>query len=152
MQLRRQGREREARTKERESIRRNARHLRDALACGGFATVGRGGWSLRTSETATLQGYGGTDYPVIAAAIRVGIPVIDTRTIPEDRIAAHALRGPMPGIRESRLCCSLGRCVGSEPCMKDHKGDGYRSLDTAPLAWWVPEAARIGATVYNFES
>lgn len=149
--LRKEGRIAEARKRERQSIRNTVSMLRDALANGGYVRVAPFGTSIHYRDGATASGYLGMDDPTVKACLLVGIPVIDTTTIPEDRRVKFAVSEPMASMTEEpdRMCCGLGRCIGSTPCDIDHDPDDYGSMDHAPWSWWVAMAKRYGATVHN---
>lgn len=97
-QLRQQGRHAEAAAKERESIRRNVQHIREALANGGWLSIGRGGATLHTSPNSRLEGIHGH---TIAACIAAGVPTLDSTGCDFDRVWDLAVRGPMPGFSDS---------------------------------------------------
>ncbi len=97
-------------------------------------TIGRGGATLHAGDGCTVSGFGREDCYVTCARI-LGLPIIDTTTIPEASIVAWAIRGPMPGCATSRF--------GTKP------GEPYGSLDRVAIAEWAPLAASFGATVEN---
>lgn len=82
--LRAAGKVKEARQKERESIRSSIRHLRATIKNGGHLSYGRGGYTLSMGGGGSLSGYG--ESGTVAACIHLGIPFIDTRTIPDSKI------------------------------------------------------------------
>lgn len=129
-QLREYGNIAEARRGEHRSLRDTVRTLRDGLRNGGFITIGRGGWSFHYAEGCTLSGYGGDeDDETIQAAIALGIPVCDSRTVPDERIC-ETVGFPMPGLSRS--------------------GDNFpRMFQTVPYAEYFAMAEAIGARVLN---
>lgn len=129
--LRKAGKATEARKRERDSILSHVKTLRQALQNGGYASVGRGGWSIHISDGHKLQGYGQTDEPMIQAAILVGLPVVDSTTISGDDIF-ETIRMPMVGISH-------------------HDQPPYRSLDYAPLKVVAKMYQDLGATIYNLD-
>ncbi len=128
-QLRAQGRADEARRRERESIHARVSSLNQARANGGFVTMGRGGWTLHIERNHKLQGYGDLSDPVPQCAWLLGLPVLDSTTIPDEKI--H-LTIPLPFPQ-----------VGAIPRAE------YGSFDAAPIevvAWMYVD---LGATVRN---
>ena len=85
--------------------RSGVERLRSAVKNGGFVHVGRGGWDYSRQDT--LSGAGGVGDCVPQAAIRVGIPVVDTTAIP-DRQITKVLRCPLPepGRRDAYFSCA----------------------------------------------
>lgn len=131
-QLRDQGAISEARCKERGSIKSKIDTLRHCIKSGGYVNVGRGGWSIHYAD-GQLQGYGGVSDPIVQAAIKAGIVVIDTTTIDDDKIVDIAFKCPM---------VAVGRKADSAP---------YNSMSFAPLSYVVGVKRNAGATVYNFK-
>ena len=127
--LRAEGQADEARRRERQSIRENARTLREARDNGGFVHVGRGGWGIHYRDGCTLSGYGGMDALIVQAALQVGILVVDTTTIPDDTIW-ESVRLPIPSLNQD-------------------DGPPYGCLSYAPVSVWVEMYRELGATVYN---
>lgn len=127
--LRRAGMVKEARNRERDSIKRNAQTLRKALR-GGWLSIGRGGWTLHYEKGARLSHYGGLDEPIPQCCLLLHIPIIDTTTIPDDRIT-ETIRFPMAAFE--------GEC--DEP--------PYNSLSFAPLDHVASLYKGLGATLYN---
>ena len=67
--------------------------LRNALNNGGFAKSGRGGWSIHDKKGSTLSGYHWLktgdkvqDTPLLVACLWLGIPLISTHSIPDEKI------------------------------------------------------------------
>lgn len=127
--LRGQGQAAEARRRERASIRERARDLKEAQRNGGFVTIGRGGWTLRIERNHTLQGYGDMTDAIPQCARRLGLPIVDSTTIP-DELIARTIVLPMPQI-------------GAPPRPE------YGALDYAPLEVVARMYRDLGATVYN---
>ena len=130
-ELRRRGKTEEARVKERASICDSVRVLRQALDNGGYCQVGRGGWAIYYACHSRLEHYGGIDADMVRACIKVGIPVIDTLTIPDQDIA-KTINLPM---------ITLAHWDNSP----------YNSISYAPLAYVLPLYQALGATIYNWK-
>jgi len=130
-ELRDKGNTEEARKRERTSIKDSIRVLRQALANGGYCQVGRNGWTIYCAAHSTLSHYGGLDAAMVQACIKVGIPVIDTLTIP-DKDIAQTIKLPI---------IHLGKC--DKP--------PYGSMSYAPLNHVLPLYRELGATIYNWE-
>ena len=134
-QLRDHGQHDEARAKERESIKRHAASLRNAR----YVSVGRGGHTVHErpvvtkhgSSTCRVQGYESSNGPTVQAAIRLGVPVIDTTTV-SDRACYDLIALPMPA--ESDEKADSGELHGMSYCT---------------LAYYAGLAAALGATVHN---
>ena len=134
--LREDGDVEEARKRERQSILSKASSLREVVSNGGFLTIGRGGWSLNMSRHHRLSGYdGGIDFPIAQACVLLGIPILDSTTIPDERIL-ETLRLPMP-VPE-----------GEEDAEPE---GGYHSFSLAPFSVVARMYAALGATVYNIK-
>jgi hypothetical protein len=137
-QLRERGATKEARKRERDSIRSALDTLRTAY----FWSVGHGGWTIYQhtkhyetggSSNSKRQGYGGTSDPDIAACILLGIPGYDFRTIPSENQITASFRAPLVDDEKD------------EP-----KEDGsYGSLSYAPPKVILDWYKSFGATVYN---
>ena len=128
-QLRESGRVAEARQCERASIRDHARDLRKAQLNGGFVTIGRGGWTLHMERRHTLKGYGDLSDPIPQCARLLGLPIVDSTTIPDERL-------------DCTLALPFAQ-VGALPRVE------YGSFDPAPIevvAWMYRD---LGATVFN---
>jgi hypothetical protein len=123
--LRQRGRAEEARQRERESIRSNVNYLRQSV----YVSIGRHGWTAHAGNS-RLSGH----YPDLNAvprlAARVGLPVLDSRSIPED-LLIQALHIP--------LVATEGQ-ADSPP---------WNWLSKAPLAYVAAEYKKLGATVWN---
>ena len=133
-QLREQGKHEEARVLERKSILDRVLTLRKCLENGGYATNGRGGWAIHYSEWGRLEGnHPGLDQPMMRCCIRLGIPVCDSTTIPDERIF-ETTRLPMASTNPDR-----------EP------SKGYNSFSLAPVEYVFRLYQELGATIYNLE-
>jgi len=130
--LREQGRVREARERERHSIKENVRILRLAIKHKGFLICGRGGWTLYYGPWNRLESRGGTlEDAIPQACLLLGIPILDTTTIP-DRLLVEAIRLPTPR-------------VGIDPT---HDAADWAE-DYASFQAVAPMYAQFGAKVYN---
>ncbi len=129
--LREQGRSQEARLRERQYIRETARSLRETLRNGGYLSIGRGGTTLRCSDAHRVecQWY---DAAYHALARRLHIPIVDTRSVPDDRIVKVAVSWPM--------ACVDARNADTPP---------YGPFSHAPLSCMLPRWASVGATLEN---
>ena len=130
--LRKWGKIAEARREERRSIRDNARMLRETIKNQGYLSFGRGGWCLHIGHWRTLRGYVPEQSGTCQAAKHLRIPIIDSRTIPEDRVL-EMIRLPMVGLEGH---------VDDEP---------YGSISYAPLEHVALAYENLGATLYNFQ-
>ncbi len=132
LELRKRGQIAEARRRERQSIRENIRTLRQARDNGGFLIIGRHGWTLYLARWHTLRShYPGIEQPFPQCCLLLGIPIIDTTTIP-DRDLGQTLRFPIANIHPD-----------PEP------PGGYRALDHAPIAHVARLYRDLGATIHN---
>ena len=78
--------------------RENAEYIARALATeGGHRSIGRGGATLYV-ERGWLSGC--HEDRIKAEAIAAGLPVIDSRSVPFDRVWDLAVRGPMVAVGE----------------------------------------------------
>lgn len=127
-ELRRQGAVAEARRRERASIRHSLDTLREALAGGGYLAIGRGGWTLHVSDNRRVEHYGGITAPTPRACLLLGIPVLDSTTVPDDRLA-DLIRLPMVGIQRT----------SARP---------WGSLSFAPFGYVAARQVALGATLY----
>jgi hypothetical protein len=126
VELRKQGYADEARKRERRSILGHVNDLRTAK----LMTIGRGGWTIYKGAHSRLQGYGdGEPYAAILKAR--GVPVVDSRTIPDSLLWDVAVSGPMPAIDR-------------EPDPEPYNGFSY-----APLAYVAENYRKAGALVWN---
>ena len=131
-ELRRRGQVIEARRRERQSIRENVRTLRQARENGGFLTIGHHGWTLHLSKWHTLHSpYPGIEQPFPQCCLLLGIPIIDSTTIPAETIC-QVLRFPIASTHPD-----------PEP------PDGYHPLSHAPLKHVARLYRDLGATIYN---
>src|SRR6185503_14275551 len=96
---------------------------------GGHVCIGRGGFTLHMSEYGWLQGYDCDEIKFQAAA--AGLPIIDSREAPIEKVAVIAIRGPM---------VAVGRAADPPP---------YNSLSYAPLSQVAAAYRSIGAEVIN---
>lgn len=127
--LRKSGRTDEARRRERKSILSTLDYIRQTLRNGGLLTIGRGGYTLHFARNSKLSGYGPDSSGTVAACKLAGVPWVDTRTIPDDRIGEFAVSGPIVK-------------VGIET-------EGYGSLDYISPPDYIEFARSYGATVGN---
>lgn len=86
VELRKNGNHSEARRREHQSVRSSISSLRETISNGGYLSLGRGGYTLHCSAHSTVSGYGCDTSATVRAAKHLGIPCIDTRTIPDSRI------------------------------------------------------------------
>jgi hypothetical protein len=97
---------------------------------GGHLSYGRGGWTLHVGTLKSIQGYGGLEQPIPLLAILLGVPVINTRTIP-DEVIDQVIAFPM----------ARAGCQQYGP---------FTAWDYAPLAYVARLYQALGATLYNF--
>lgn len=126
--LRDQGHIQEAMAKERRSILSTLRNLKDAKANGGFCTVGRGGWTLYPRPGVTVSNCGGMESEYPQACLLMGIPLINSLTIPDSKIF-KILSFPIPSLRPN--CPPWG------------------SMSFAPIEVVAALYKSLGATIYN---
>lgn len=114
-------------------------------------TIGRGGWTIyyrqrADGSTSRLLGYGDETSPHdhgdhVREVLALGIPCIDTRTIPDERIAEYAIRSPL--------------VAQGEPDKPKHGAGlfacGYGALAAAPVSVHVAIARAFGARVLNVD-
>jgi hypothetical protein len=129
------------RAKQRESIKRDLEHIRDALRTkGAHVTVGHGGNTLkaegRDGNQWTLSGFGPYDVETFR---RCGIPVINYTTANFGKLCDLICHGPMVAVGE-RDHNNLGPLYGCE------------AFGLTTLAEHVRKAKAIGATVHNDRS
>ena len=106
-----------------------AEYIARALATqGGHLSIGRGGATLYF-ERGWLSGC--HEEHIKAEAIAAGLPVIDSRSVPFDRLWDLAVRGPMVAVREP---------PSSPP---------YHAFAYAPLAVVLEAYRAAGAEVFN---
>jgi hypothetical protein len=131
-QLRKEGQLVEARKRERASIRSWIGTLRQALASGGGVTVGRGGCAVHyalapdSRSTGRREGYRSDVYIEIAKV--VGLPWIDSRTVPDSTVV-QTMNCPMVGV---------GANIDPEP---------WGCFSFAPFAEVARQYAALGAEV-----
>lgn len=128
VELRREGAVAEARKRERASIRHSLTTLREALAGGGHLAIGRGGWTLHVSDNRRVEHYGGITAPTPRACLLLGIPVLDSTTVPDNR-HVDLIRLPMVGIQRT----------STRP---------WGSLSFAPFGYVAARQVALGATLY----
>lgn len=129
-ELRRQGKVEEAQKRERMSTRSILKDLKDAKANDGWCSVGRGGWTLHPRSGVTVSNYVGMDSCYPRACIMMGIPVIDSTTIPDSEISQSILF-PMAAINPDL--------------------PPWGSCSYAPVAVVAALYAAIGATLYHIK-
>jgi len=133
-QLHEQGKDDEARAVERQSILSRVQLLRQCLENKGFTMVGRGGTTVYYKGRGRLEICSSdVNRPIVQCCIRLGIPVCDSTTIPDDQIIEvvgfpMAVTNPDP-----------------EP------ENGYNSFSYAPVDYVFRLYRELGATVYNLE-
>jgi hypothetical protein len=109
--------------------REYAEYITRALATeGGHLSIGRGGATLYF-ERGWLSGC--HEERIKAEAIAAGLPVIDSRSVPFDRVRDLAVRGPMVA-------------VGEPPSPPP-----YHAFTYAPLAVVLEAYRAAGAEVFN---
>lgn len=96
---------------------------------GGHLAIGRGGFTLHFGRGAWLSGHDADAAKRACAA--AGLPVIDSRGAPLDRVVELAVGGPMAA-------------VGHAPCPGPH-----HALSYAPLAAVAERYRAAGAEVLN---
>jgi len=126
------------RPKQRESIRRDLQHIKDALtAKGGHVTVGHGGNTLKAvghdGNNFTLSGFGSYD---VETYRRCGIPVVDYTTADYGKLCDLICHGPMVAVGD-RDHANLGPFYGSE------------AFGLTTLPEHLRRAKAIGSTVHN---
>ena len=127
------------RVKQRESIRRDLDHIRDALRTNGaHVTVGHGGRTLhyvcKDGYSSRLSGFGEYDTETYR---RCGLPVIDYTTADYKALCDLIIRGPMVAVSEREIAeIGTGMFAGT-------------SFGNITLAEHVSKAKAIGATVHN---
>jgi len=131
--LRDEGKIDEARRRERQSIRRHVKTLRDTIENKGWLTIAHSGqeWTLQTGPRSKVKGYGGLDSYMGKCCMLLEIPVVDMTTVPEERLI-EIVNCPIP---------HLG------PSDPERPGGGWGSLDFAPVGYVFERYAEIGATV-----
>ena len=82
----------------RESVRRDAETMREAIKNKGWLAIGRGGWTLHISPNSSLHGYDDGE-PFRTLCARAGLIVWDSREVEFSRAAHIAIRCPMPGFK-----------------------------------------------------
>jgi hypothetical protein len=128
--LRSEGNVKEARRRERDSIKSHTKYLRETLDNGGYLSIGRGGWTLHISDNHRLSHYGGIERPISQCCLILGIPIIDS-TVVNDKDIFRSIKFPMVGILKP-----------TPP--------PFDSLSYAPLEYVANLYKEIGANLYNF--
>jgi hypothetical protein len=132
--LRQVGEIEEARKREHDSVRSTVKGLRQCLDGRGYLTIGRGGWTLHHSRHGWTSGYGADTSGTVRAARRLGVPVIDSRTVPDDLIGL-TLPAPIP----------------AHPDMDEPDAPPWGSFAKAPLPVIEALYHRMGATLDNVD-
>lgn len=124
--LRKAGNHKEARKRERNSILSSVQHLRSVK----LMVIGRGGWTLHLGPHDTVSGYG-NGFPYVDYCKCKGIPVINSLSVPEDKIYSVAFRAPL---------FAIGRAPDPEP---------WNGLSYAPISYVAKLYKDAGAEVWN---
>jgi len=126
------------RDRQRETIRRDVKVLRQALATqGAHVSIGwTGEGCFYYSRNAHISGMA-SNSGTIAAARRLGIPIVDLRGAEDfSDLASVTISGPM---------CAVGHAPDRLPAE-----GGYRSLDYAPFDHWLGlRRALAGVVIEN---
>lgn len=117
------------------AVRRDVEVFRALRDNGGCVTVGRGGCTAYFQPNARREGYDDITGCTPTVARKLGVLVVDTTTIPADRLVHWAVCSPMPDFETSRFGTAQGQPFGS--------------LDSLTFQAWARLAATFGATVYN---
>jgi hypothetical protein len=96
---------------------------------GGYLSIGRYGFTLHFGAGIMLSGYDCDG--IKAECIAAGLPIIDSREAPFEKLVRMVLRGPI---------VAVGRAPDPEP---------YHALSFAPLAYVAELYRSIGADVRN---
>lgn len=106
-----------------------------------LVTCGRGGWTIYRKGVRDEQGVlttgrrSGFDCkPILEKAINMGIPVVDSRSIPDDSITRYAFQGPLLAQHPSQV--------------QEMKETGFNVRRVSPRDF-VEFAKEWGASVYN---
>lgn len=99
VQMRSWGLPKQARAKERLSIRRDIRVLREALNAGGYIVIGEAGTTVSITPRASMQDHYDADGWATIGRL-VGLPVFDLRTIPDGW--RYIIKAPA-GFKEERI-------------------------------------------------
>jgi len=82
------------------SVKHDFDYIQDTINNNGFVTIGRGGYSIHKDDNITLSGYtNNINDLTIQACILSGIPVLNTLTIPEDKII-QVIKFPLMSINK----------------------------------------------------
>lgn len=125
VELRKRMQHMEARTRERRSIRDMIRRLRLSELHGGFVWLGRYGGTHFYAPNERIEGIDSSDVEILRY---MGVPIVDTRTVSEDRVM-DILHLPYP----------LPQHCTPRP--------GWSEARIRDLA---PRFAELGATLINF--
>jgi hypothetical protein len=110
--------------------RDHAEDIAQALVTeGGYLSIGRYGFTLHFGAGVMLSGYDCDG--IKAECIAAGLPIIDSRQAPFEKLVRVVLRGPI---------VAVGRAPDPEP---------YHALSFAPLAYVAELYRSIGADVRN---
>ncbi len=120
----------EAMKREHCSVRSDVSALRKAKENGGYLHIGRGGWTLHYADGCSLSHYGGLEQPMARVCMMLGVPIINTLTIPDEAII-KAINLPMVGL--------TGRYAAAP----------YGMFDSAPLRVVAEMYRELGAEVYG---
>jgi hypothetical protein len=129
-QLRDQGNTEEANRRERLSVLSTLRDLKNAKKNGGWCSVGRGGWTLHPKPGVQVSNYGDMESEYPQACLILGIPVIDSTTIPDSKITVTPMF-PMASL------------TPDDP--------PWGSCSYAPVAVVAALYAALGATLHNIK-
>lgn len=123
--LRDNGRTIEARSLERESIKSSIKTIRSAV----LMSVGRGGWTVYCDSGSIVSGYGNCDSYIYGLKL-MGVPIIDTRSISDDKISSVVLKAPLPSYTKGQI----------DP-------PPYGPFDYCPIEYYVKYYTTNGATL-----
>jgi len=119
------------------NMRTYVRVLRNCLNNKGWAKSGRGGWSIHDTKGSSMSGYHWQktgnkvqDTPLLQAVLRLGIPLISTHSIPDEKIY-EVVNFPMIGFE-----------CDDPP---------YHAFSYAPLEYVAKLYQDLGAIIYNLE-
>ncbi len=162
-ELRAQGQHEEATKREHRSCRDSVKTLRTALKSGGFLSIGRGGVTLYVDANTRVEGYCADSGDALAARL-MGIPWVDTTTVPdEDAFGLVNLPMAKPGLEKREGFCGLdgigaamaqgfglAGVLAAKQTVDPPGADKYGPMDYCPPAVYARMAAKMGATVGNW--